>query len=343
MKLTSSKQLLSRSMLIIVSLAFSLLLLGCPSTPNRPTEVNSTPPPPAKSDFDGDRALDHVRKQVEFGPRPPASPELEKTRAYLVDQLRSFGLTVTTDEFQATTPVGPRKMANIVAELPGSSSDIVIISSHYDTKLMKEFKFVGANDGGSSTGAVIEIARVLGMKKQSLKLTYRFVFFDGEEAFCANWDDCNNPNPADPSKPLPDNTYGSRHYVSQLVEKNELNRVKAMILLDMIGYKNLALGRNETLSTRWLIDAVWDTASELGYGEYFTDDIEHCDGDDHVPFLQEGIESLDIIQLDSYDYWHRAEDTLDKISPQSLKIVSDVVLASLPRIEQRLLSARPPA
>jgi hypothetical protein len=110
MKLTSSKQLLkyfSRSMLIIVSLAFSLLLLGCPSTPNRPTEVNtSSPPPAAKSDFDGDKALDFVRKQVEFGPRPAGSPELEKTRAYIIDQLRSFGLHVTADEFRATTPVG---------------------------------------------------------------------------------------------------------------------------------------------------------------------------------------------------------------------------------------------
>ena len=95
---------------------------------------------------------------------------------------------VTADEFRATTPLGERKMANIVAELPGESSNIVIISSHFDTKLFKEFKFVGANDGGSSTGALMEIARVLAAKKQNLKFTYRFVFFDGEEAFCANWD-----------------------------------------------------------------------------------------------------------------------------------------------------------
>jgi len=339
MKRTSSKQLLgylSRSMLIIVSLAFSLLLAGCPSTPNRPTEVNSSPTPPAKSDFDGDRALEHVRKQVEFGPRPPASPELEKTRAYIVDQLRSFGLNVTADEFQATTPVGQRKMANIVAELPGSSSDIVIISSHYDTKLMKEFKFVGANDGGSSTGAVMEIARVLGMKKQPLKLTYRFIFFDGEEAFCANWDDCHNPNPADSSKPLPDNTYGSRHYVSQLIEKNELSRVKAMILLDMIGYKELRLGRADLGST-WLQDIVWQTGKQLGYKE-FVDAAEGVGDDDHSPFLKASIDSLDIIQLNSYPYWHTKDDTMDKISSKSLKIVGDAVIASLPKIEERLAS-----
>jgi Peptidase family M28 len=324
-------------MLIIISLAFSLLLVGCPSTPNRPTEVNSsTPLLSAKSDFDGDRALDHVRKQVEFGPRPPGSPELEKTRAYIVDQLRSFGLNVTSDEFQATTPVGQRKMANIVAELPGSSSDIVIISSHYDTKLMKEFKFVGANDGGSSTGAVMEIARILGMKKQPLKLTYRFVFFDGEEAFCANWDDCHNPNPADSSKPLPDNTYGSRHYVSQLVEKNEVNRVKAMILLDMIGYKELRLGRADLGST-WLQDIVWQTGKQLGYKE-FVDAAEGVGDDDHSPFLKASIDALDIIQLNSYPYWHTKDDTMDKISSKSLKIVGDAVISSLPKIEERIQS-----
>ncbi|HKQ51293.1 MAG TPA: M28 family peptidase, partial [Pyrinomonadaceae bacterium] len=120
-----------------------------------------------------------------------------------------------------------------------------------------------------------------------------------------------------------------------------LKRVRAMILLDMIGYKELRLGRNDMLSTRWLVDTVWDTAHELGHDRYFVDDMEYCDDDDHVPFLKEGVQALDVIQLDTYPYWHKAEDTLDKISPQSLKIVADTVLASLPRIEERLLRLRP--
>jgi hypothetical protein len=281
--------------------------------------------------IDGERAFEHVRKQVEFGPRPAGSAELARTREYIVSELKSYGLNVTLDEWQAKTPIGERKMANVTAELPGESSDVIIISSHYDTKLFKQFRFVGANDGASSTGALMEMARVMATSGQKPRLTYRFVFFDGEEAFCENWDDCETPDG-------PDNTYGSHRYVKQLKEKNETKRVRAMILLDMIGYKNLELGRNTTLSTIWLIDAVWDTASELGYGDYFVNTTEHCDGDDHVPFLNAGIEALDIIQLGSYEYWHDAEDTLDKISPQSLKIVGDVVLASLPRIEQRLLS-----
>ena len=325
-------------MLIIVSLAFSLLLLGCPSTPNRPTEVNTASPPAgSKSDFDGDKAFDFVRKQVEFGPRPAGSPELEKTRAYIIDQLRSFGLHVTAEEFRATTPLGERKMANIVAELPGESANIVIISSHFDTKLFKEFKFVGANDGGSSTGALMEIARVLAAKKQNLKLTYRFVFFDGEEAFCTDWDECHNPNPADPKTPLPDNTYGSRQYVAQLLEKNELSRVKAMILMDMIGYKELKLGRAD-LGTTWLTDVVWQTAKQIGYGSQFVDAREGVGDDDHSPFLKAGIDSLDIIQLNSYPYWHTQDDTMDKISSKSLKIVGDAIIASLPKIEERIQS-----
>jgi glutaminyl-peptide cyclotransferase len=327
------------TLLLILTLTF--VLTACPGDSRRsssnagpgatpaatPSQTNAKP----RLMIDADRAFEHVRKQVEFGPRPAGSAELARTREYIVGELKSYGLGVTVDEWQAKTPIGERKMANVVAELPGESGDVIILSSHYDTKLFKEFRFVGANDGASSTGALMEMARVMATSGQKPRLTYRFVFFDGEEAFCENWEDCKTPDG-------PDNTYGSHRYVRQLKEKNETKRVRAMILLDMIGYKNLELGRNETLSTMWLIDAVWDTARELGYDDYFINGIEECDGDDHVPFLNAGIEALDIIQLGSYEYWHRPEDTLDKISPQSLKIVADVVLASLPRIEERILS-----
>jgi hypothetical protein len=330
-----------KTFVLLLILTLPLIFTACPggnSNRNNNTGTGATPtasPSPTNAlprlVIDGERAFEHVRKQVEFGPRPAGSAELARTREYIVGELKSYGLNVTVDEWQAKTPIGERKMANVTAELPGESSDVIILSSHYDTKLFKEFRFVGANDGASSTGALMEMARVMTASGQKPRLTYRFVFFDGEEAFCANWEDCETPDG-------PDNTYGSHRYVKQLKEKNETKRVRAMILLDMIGYKNLELGRNEVLSTGWLIDAVWDTASEIGYGDYFIDEEEHCDGDDHVPFLNEGIEALDIIQLGSYEYWHRPEDTLDKISPQSLKIVGDVVLASLPRIEQRILS-----
>jgi glutaminyl-peptide cyclotransferase len=331
----------SRFLALAFVLTLLFLLLGCPSSTSKPGDGTSSPAPvaPAKSDFDGDRAFEQVRKQVEFGPRPAGSAELEKTRTYIIDQLRSYGLKVTTDEFHATTPIGERKMANITAELPGESNDVVVISSHYDTKYFKDFKFVGANDGGASTGALLEIARVMAADKQKRQLTYWFVFFDGEEAFCLDWDDCHNPNPADPKTPLPDHTYGSRRYVGQLIEKNELKRVRAVILLDMMGYKNLRLGRDD-MSTVWLQDIVWQTGKQLGYGTQFIDAREGVGDDDHSAFLRAGIDALDIIQLSSYQPWHTKEDTLDKISAKSLKVVGDTVIVSLPKIEERLANKR---
>jgi hypothetical protein len=315
-----------------------LMMLGCPSGANKPVNerpTDSSLPGKSASDFDGERAFEHVRKQVEFGPRPAGSAELEKTRNYLIDQLKSYGLKVTTDEFHPATPIGERRMVNVTAELPGESTDVIIIASHYDTKYFKDIKFVGANDGGSSTGALLEIARVMAAKKQKPRLTYWFVFFDGEEAFCLDWDECHNPNPADPKEALPDNTYGSRHFVAQLLEKDELKRIKATILLDMMGYKNLRLGRDE-MSTAWLQDIVWQTAKQIGYGSQFIDARENVGDDDHAPFLRAGLDALDIIQLSSYPYWHTKDDTLDKISAKSLKIVGDTVLTSLPKIEERL-------
>ena len=273
--------------------------------------------------------MDHVRKQVEFGPRISGSPELAKTREYIVNELKSSGLAVFTDEFTASTPVGEKKMVNITAEFPGESKDVIIISSHYDTKLYKDMRFVGANDPGTSVGTLLELGRVLAGSKQKPKLTYWLAFFDGEEAFCEGWEDCGKPG-------APDNTYGSRHYVSQLRNKNELSRVRALILLDLMGYKNLELGR-DTMSIKWLQDIVWQTARELGYSSYFVDRPEGVGGDDHEPFLRAGVDSVDLIQLNGYPYWHKADDTLDKVSSRSMKIVGDTVLASLPRVEQHVL------
>ena len=334
---------MSKDPLRLLNVAFvlilSLLTLGCPSKSNQPVNTAPTETPPGKSasDFDGQRALEHVRKQVEFGPRPPGSPELEKTRAYMIEQLGSYGLNVISDEFQATTPIGERKMVNVTAELPGESSDVIMLASHYDTKYIKEFKFVGANDGGSSTGAVLELARVLAAQKQKPKFTYWFVFFDGEESFCFDWDECENPNPSNPGERLPDNTYGSRHYVAKLIEKNEVKRVRAMILLDIMGYKDLKLGRPD-LGTRWLSDLIWQTGKQIGYGSTFVDTYESIGDDDHAPFLRAGVDAVDIIQLASYPYWHTKEDTLDKVSAKSLKVVGDTVLVSLPKIEERVAS-----
>jgi hypothetical protein len=324
-------------------LALSLLLTGCPKddgppkssirTSDRSREAN--PVAPGAVAFNGERAMEHVKKQVEIGPRIPGSAELARTRDYIIGSLKSSHLAVKADEFSVTTPLGEKKMVNLTTEIPGDSQDVIIVASHYDSKFYKDMRFVGANDPGTSVGTLLEIARVLSASEQKPKLTYWLVFFDGEESLCEGWEECHNSDPADPNKQLPDNTYGSRRYVSRLREKNDLGRVRALILLDLMGSKNLELGR-DTLSIRWLQDIVWQTGRELGYGKYFVDRSEAVGGDDHEPFLRAGIDSLDLIQLASYPYWHKADDTLDKVSGQSMKVVGDTVLGSLPKIAERL-------
>lgn len=217
-------------------------------------------------------------------------------------------------------------MVNIIAERAGASEDVIIFASHYDTKLFTDFPFVGANDGGSSTGALLELARVLAARQERPSYTLWFVFFDGEEAF-VSWSQT-------------DSKYGSRFMVQQLERRGELSRIRALILLDMIGDKDLDIVR-DAYSTRWLQDILWETARQLGYERYFTDRETFVD-DDHVPFLQKGVPAVDLIDF-NYGlwnrYWHTAEDTLDKVSPRSLKIVGDVVLRALPRIEAALAAA----
>ena len=331
-----SKRNVERVALLVTALLMPLLFAACPKNdppPRPPAKISSSPrqpgaESPAAVAFNGERAMDHVRKQLDFGPRPPDTAPLAKTRAYITNELKSSGLNVSTDEFNATTPQGEKKMANIVGEIPGETKTLILITSHYDTKYYKDMQFLGANDPASSVATLLEIGRVLGSQKQKPKVTYRLVFFDGEEAFCEGWDECG-------TKESPDNTYGSRHYLSQLTAHNELANTGAMILLDMMGYKNLELGRDPS-STRWLQDIIWQTGRELGYGNVFVDREEGVGGDDHEAFVHAGVAGVDIIQLTSYPHWHRADDTVDKISAQSMKIVGETVLASLPKIVERM-------
>jgi len=313
-----------------------LLLTGCPrdeAPPSPRAGISSAPtsnpaPEPLAVAFNGERAMDHVRKQIDIGPHPPGTAALARTRDYIVNELKSYGLNVSTDQFTVATPQGEKQMVNVVGEVPGESKDAIIVASHYDTKYFKNMLFVGANDPAASVAALLEIGRVLGSSREKRKLTYKLVFFDGEESFCEGWDDCGKPD-------APDNTYGSRHYVSQLRAKKELTSTRALILLDMMGYKNLELGR-DTMSTKWLQDIVWQTGGDLGYGTYFVNRPEGVGGDDHEPFLRAGIDAVDLIQLNGYPYWHKADDTIDKVSAESIRIVGATVLASLPRIEARL-------
>jgi Zn-dependent M28 family amino/carboxypeptidase len=257
---------------------------------------------------------------VAIGPRPAGSPAIEQTRKYIKDQLASIGLKATEQAWDDETPLGKVHMVNLIVTIPGATKNRLAITGHYDTKLFREFRFVGASDGASSGAFLIELARVLKARRNTM--TMELVFLDGEEAVI-DWRGL-------------DHTYGSRHYVDLGRRDGSLTSLKAMVLVDMIGDRDLGI-RRDSYSTPWLTDIIWGEAAKLKLSNYFLAAPTTVE-DDHLPFLSAGVPSVDIIDLD-YEAWHTQRDSLDAVSARSLQVVGDVLLASLPEIE-RHLSAR---
>jgi hypothetical protein len=279
--------------------------------------------------FDGSAAYDYTAKLVAFGPRPPASDAIHRTQDYITGQLKSFGCAVDTDDFHAETPIGSLAMKNIVAKVPGTGQGIVLLLTHYDT--LRLDNFVGADDGGSSSGLMLEMARLL-CAAPKRKYAVWMAFLDGEE-------DQQNFQTAQQAQNTWNNnetTFGSRELAARLDLSGEIKNVKAVILVDMIGQKNLQIER-DTNSTAWLQNLVWKTADRLGYGETFGGEQSNI-GDDHQPFLERGVPALDVIDLNGYiaeGYWHSPQDTMDKLSPRSFSIVGHVILESVSELQQR--------
>lgn len=266
------------------------------------------------ADFSGARALEYTRKAVSFGPRPPGSPAIQKLRAWLVSELKRLPCQVTEDAFTAQTPRGAIPMKNIIARFPGSSGMAVVFTGHYDTKYMPGSNFVGADDGGSSTGFLLEMAKSLAGAPR--KDDVYFVWFDGEEAF-GQWS-------------ATDSLYGSRHLAEKWAKDGTLTRIKALINVDMIGDKNLDI-MEELNSSASLRKLVWATADTLGYGKYFLRDSGGTD-DDHMPFVRMGVNALDLIDFD-YPAWHTPGDTMDKLSAHSFEVVGAVLTEVLAKLE----------
>lgn len=320
------------SSIFLLGLAFSVLvpsvlaLTGCKATANGETASSASSPanttaapqvpddalPPEKTGgFDGAQAYAHVAKLVSFGPRPSGSQAILQTQDYISSQLSSSGCTVDSDSFSSDTPAGRLPMKNIVAKIPGERQGIILLSTHYDTKKLDNF--VGADDGGSSTAVMLELARKMcGMRP---RYSIWIAFFDGEEAVRKEWQD-------------PDNRYGSRQMAAKMAANGDLKHTRAMILADLVGGKALGI-RKEQYSTKELENLIWDTAKRLGYGQIFLDESTPVD-DDHLSFLARGIPSADVIDLvNSAGYWHTPQDTLDKISARSLGVVGHVLLESV--------------
>ena len=276
----------------------------------------AAPAPDTTGGFDGARAYKNVQELVAFGPHPAGSDAIHRTQAYILEQLKSSNCPVEEQDFHASTPVGDVAMKNIIVKIPSANPNIILYASHYDTKRIPDF--VGADDGGSSTGVLLELARLLCARKNAENIW--LAFLDGEEAVNMQWVD-------------PDNTYGSRELAASIALSGTLPRLKAMILVDMIGPYDPVFNR-ELNSTPWLTNIVWSTASRLGYGNVFVNQTAMIE-DDHLPFLKRHVASTDLIDLD-VPYWHTTRDTIDKIDPRSLAITGHVLVESLPAIEQKI-------
>jgi glutaminyl-peptide cyclotransferase len=269
--------------------------------------------------FSGASALADTRKAVSFGERPAGSQQLAKLRSWIVAEMKPLGGELTLDQFQGETPNGPVPMTNIILKFPGTSGKAVVVTGHYDTKPIPMVKFVGANDAGSSTGFLMEFARVAAKMKHADDLY--IVFFDGEEAV-GQWT-------------ATDSLYGSRHLAAKWGADGTLRRIKALINIDMVGDKDLEI-LNDSNSSQDLRTLIWGVAGKLGDGQYFLQSPSGVD-DDHMPFVDAGVNAVDIIDLNygpNNSYWHTAQDTMDKLSAHSLQVVGDVMVGAVRELEQ---------
>ena len=266
---------------------------------------------PAINRVNGGRAMSYVRDMVALGPRPAGSDAMKKQQAYIKQKLK--GDNVAEDDFTSDTPIGKVAMKNLIAKYPGSTNDIIVITSHYDTAYPIK-NFVGANDGASSSGLLLELANHIRGKREGPAVW--LVWFDGEEAF-KEWTDT-------------DSTYGSRHLANKWKTDGTAKRIKAFLLLDMIGDADLNIDEDAN-STEWLSKLVGDSAKKLAVSSHFFARRTAIE-DDHIPFAKIGVPVVDIIDF-SYGYsnafWHTRSDTLDKLSANSLQIVGDVVLETV--------------
>jgi glutaminyl-peptide cyclotransferase len=264
--------------------------------------------------------MQYLRAVVGFGPRPIGSPNHKKLENYIFRHLQ--GDAVEDDAFTVDTPQGKFPVRNIIAKFPGTRDGVIVIAGHYDTNYpLRNTGYVGANDGGSSTAILLELATQLRGKKRDGYSVW-LLWTDGEEAV-QQWT-------------ATDSLYGTRHLAEKWRNDGTLKRIKALLLADMIGDADLNVDRDAN-STPWLEDMVYQAATQLGYQSHF---FARTIGeeDDHIPFLHLGVPCADLIDFD-YGYgnvfWHTPQDTIDKLSPKSLEIVGSVILETVRMLDNK--------
>ena len=275
---------------------------------------------PAQAHFSGAKALDYAREFASIGPRWPTSPGHLRAEQFLRSHFQHD--QVEEDTFTADTPIGPVAMRNFIVRFPGKKDGAIVLATHYETNYwLKNINFVGANDGAATTGLLVAIADQLrhqtaGGKKLDGYSVW-LLFDDGEESIQPAWTDA-------------DSLYGTRHLAAKWGRDGTLGKIRAFILADMIGDKDLDIQR-ETRSADWLVEDVRQAAKKFHYEKYFFKQSMEIE-DDHLPFVKRGVPSIDIIDLNygpNDSYHHTAQDTLDKISAKSLTITGDVFMETI--------------
>jgi len=306
------------------------VLLGCDETKKEtaaaqgPAGAPTSPAPAAAKPIepvgpalhvDAPRAMQYTKEIVAFGPRWDSSPTIDKVRAYIKGKLQ--GDHVEEDAFVADTSAGKMPMTNIIAKFPGSKDGIIIVGSHYETNYwLRNTPFVGANDGAATSALLLAIAAQLRGKKLEGYSVW-LAFLDGEESFTSQW----HTNDA---------LWGSRRLAKKLQDDGTSKKVKAFLLADMIGDADLGIERDEN-STPWLEDLVLQAATRLGHQSHFFNRVTSVE-DDHIPFARAGMPVADLIDIDygyNNSFHHTTQDTVDKLSVDSLKISGDVILETI--------------
>lgn len=279
----------------------------------------------ARIAFNGSRAYQYAQDIVNCGPRWIGSPGHVCAEKFLKKQFAKDNLE--EDTFTANTPVGMMTMHNFIVKFPGKKPGIIVLSSHYETNYpLRNIQYVGANDGASTSGLLVEMANMLRGHTLDGNSVW-LVFFDGEEAI-QQWS-------------ATDSLYGSRHLAAKWDRDGTLKRIKAFLLVDMIGDKSLDIARDQN-STPWLLDLVDRAAKMQGDQSYFFATSNAIE-DDHLPFVQRGVPSADIIDYNygpqsvtlPDGYHHTAQDTMDKISAHSLTVVGQTVLETIHLLNQK--------
>jgi hypothetical protein len=284
-------------------------------------QTAAVPDPSGPPSFNASRAMEYVKEIVAYGPRPLGSTNHKRVEDYILAHLK--GDEVERDDFEITSSEGRFPVHNIIAKFPGTRDGIIVIASHYDTNWpLRSTTYVGANDGASSSGLLLEIANQLRGKKQDGYSVW-LLWDDGEESMKLPWDDA-------------EALYGVRHLAQKWQEDGTLKKIKAFLLEDMVGDADLNIERDDN-STPWLEDLIFQAATRVGFQSHFFA-RETAMQDDHIPFVQKGVPSVDLIDF-NYGYnnvfWHTPEDTVDKLSPKSLAIVGTVTLEAVRLLDQR--------